>query len=519
MQLWTLPVLLVDCQTTGATPAHGALLEIAWSATCAAEALAPIAATLVALPDGADIPPAVRRLTGIEPPMLVSAPAPGEVARRLIDATGERALLAHFARFERPFLATLLGAPPEPLLCTHEIARRLLPDLPRRSLRALAGYFGRSLAEEKRAADHVRGTAVVWRGLVERLAAAGVDTLPELTAWLAAPAPRAGGPRHFPLPRARRLALPDAPGVYRLHGGDGRVLYVGKATSLRDRVNSYFRGRRGHAERTLELVSQVHAVEVTVTPSALEAALLETDEIKRHAPPYNQRLRARDRGVAFATRSLDALAAAPDAAHPVGPLPAGPGPLRLGALAAGAADPFGFASLDAETRAAGLALFRARHGLDEPPRLAPLLALGRALWRADDEAEAEGDADEAPEPAAGWTPERVAGAAERLVTLVARDVRRAAWLARLTDATVRWRGRDGAPRTLHFAGGRPAPRPPAARRPRLARLADFDLATFDRLATLAAEIRRLAREGRLDAVTTGFEGLDGAAVLATARSH
>ena len=51
------------------------------------------------------------------------------------------------------------GEPPLDIVCTHDIARRLFPDLPRRSLRALAGYLGRGVGVLRRSADHVEATA------------------------------------------------------------------------------------------------------------------------------------------------------------------------------------------------------------------------------------------------------------------------------------------------------------------------------------------------------------------------
>ena len=83
-------------------------------------------------------------------------------------------------------------------------------------------------------------------------------------------------------PRDVRLALPDGPGVYRMLRISGDVLYVGKATSLHHRVNSYFRKQKGIHERTLEMLSQARDLSFVVTESPLEAALLEPDEIKRH---------------------------------------------------------------------------------------------------------------------------------------------------------------------------------------------------------------------------------------------
>jgi excinuclease ABC subunit C len=60
------------------------------------------------------------------------------------------------------------------------------------------------------------------------------------------------------------------PGVYRMLGKEGEILYVGKARHLRNRVSSYFHGR-AHGDRTLAVVSQVASVEVTVTASETEA--------------------------------------------------------------------------------------------------------------------------------------------------------------------------------------------------------------------------------------------------------
>ena len=81
-------------------------------------------------------------------------------------------------------------------------------------------------------------------------------------------------------------ALPAKPGVYRMLGADDRILYVGKARHLKNRVSSYFHGR-AHADKTQALLVQVERVEVTVTASETEALLLEHNLIKRHRPRYN----------------------------------------------------------------------------------------------------------------------------------------------------------------------------------------------------------------------------------------
>src|SRR5918994_3695426 len=175
-----LEVLVVDCQATAAAP-RGHLLEIGW-ARVLGTSIAHAHASLIARPDGVQIPPVVARITGISEHMMRSA-VDGRCAWR--ELTDQAARLTqqpaptviHFARFEQPFLRTLAaGVFPLDVVCTRDIARRLLPNLPRCSLRALAGYFGRAVGSLRRSADHVEATAFVWQELVGLLETKGVST-------------------------------------------------------------------------------------------------------------------------------------------------------------------------------------------------------------------------------------------------------------------------------------------------------------------------------------------------------
>ena len=85
--------------------------------------------------------------------------------------------------------------------------------------------------------------------------------------------------------------LSNDSGVYRLHDRFGRVLYVGKARSLRKRVASYFRPSEQLTPKTRALMSHTDSVEVTVTRTETEALLLENNLIKEHRPRYNIVLR------------------------------------------------------------------------------------------------------------------------------------------------------------------------------------------------------------------------------------
>ncbi len=85
-------------------------------------------------------------------------------------------------------------------------------------------------------------------------------------------------------------ALPNLPGVYKMLNKSGEILYVGKAKSLKNRVNSYFAKTIEHP-KTQALVQRIDDIEIIITRSETEALLLEQNLIKNHRPPYNIILR------------------------------------------------------------------------------------------------------------------------------------------------------------------------------------------------------------------------------------
>lgn len=90
----------------------------------------------------------------------------------------------------------------------------------------------------------------------------------------------------------RKLAdLPSKPGVYLHKDAKGRVLYVGKAKVLRNRVRSYFQKGASHDAKTKILVSKIVDFDIIITRSEVEALLVESNFIKQYRPPYNVVLR------------------------------------------------------------------------------------------------------------------------------------------------------------------------------------------------------------------------------------
>jgi len=516
--LSSLDVLVVDCQATAPSPTNGHLLEVGWGSVRTDRDEVAVESRLVTPPEGTTLPKQVRRVTGISDEELAAGSSAESVWAELVAAADRIAgvggsekcpTIIHFSRFEEPYLRFLGGGAnesfPLEIVCTHEIARRLLPRLPRRGLRALAGFFGHAVPDGRRAAHHVEATAAVWRRIVGQLEHdVGVRTLEDLDAWLSTSTPPRAptAPRHeYPMPAKRRRALPDRPGVYRMLRASGDILYIGKATSLRQRVATYFQKSTKHADHILEMLTQAHDVETFVTGSALEAALEETDQIKRHVPAYNKALRPEGRRLVFATKDFTQLSETADGAHRLGPLPDSDALAAASRLARASTDdvsasetvavPDAYAPTE-DTLFRGLAIYRAAGGSRS------VLVYGAALWR-----ERQRLVDAQPEPelrlkveydegVERWTPESVAARLGELAARASHLVRRAHWLSILSESSLEWdRG------VIGFRGGvirsrsdrvisRPRNAPFEERRKR------FDLAAYDRMTVLLKELRRLA---------------------------
>ncbi|MFN8110687.1 MAG: excinuclease ABC subunit UvrC [Thermoleophilia bacterium] len=120
--------------------------------------------------------------------------------------------------------------------------------------------------------------------------------------------------------REQLAQLPDRPGIYIYRDADDRVLYVGKAKSLRKRVLSYFQAplrpdqtldtslpmaaRAGQHPKVDDMVSRIHRLETIVTAGEGEALILEANLVKRHRPPFNVKLRD-DKSYPYIAISMD----------------------------------------------------------------------------------------------------------------------------------------------------------------------------------------------------------------------
>lgn len=391
MKLFDAHLLFLDLQTTGASPATGAPLEIAWAQGCAHDHQhSGVRQYLLKQPDEAPIPKRIQSVTGITEQDMGQAVSWNEVESKLCSSLAEshvQSFVIHYAQFEIPFLNVLLSENDTNwgTICTHQIARRLFPNLPSRGIRGLAGYLGFPLDECKRAETHVSATFAIWKHLCSLLAERGVTTESELRDWLVATPPLKRTAYEYPLDRGLRLSLPDCPGIYKMMSSRGDVLYVGKATSLKDRVNSYFRGRKNRDSRKLEMLTQAWDIQFETCPTVLEASLLEVHEIKRLSPPYNIALNTGLRPLLFYSADFMSQSHEQSMSHPLGPFRSefvlDAFICLLSSLLTEQWNPIIFSEeLPIELIEEGFQFFRQKHGVEPGQLLNPRSALALGAW-------------------------------------------------------------------------------------------------------------------------------------------
>lgn len=321
------PFVVVDLETTGHRPDDEGVTELG---AIRLEGLREVGRFQTLVHPGRSIPSFVTKLTGISDAMVARAPVIRDVIGEFAAFASGAVLVAHNAAFDarlldhasRRHLGRPLGLPH---LCTVRLAQRLLPELRRTSLEALGEHFGLSPSRRHRAMADAEMTVELLARFIAMLQERGVCDVQGLIDAQGDPA----SPRRLEVHVAQSdlEELPEAPGVYRLIGREEEPLFIGRSENLRERVLQYFLGADHGSDRQLALISKTYEVSFTRCGSALEAALLEADQIHRFEPPYNRGDRHLPRGffVKVSTRAgfprvFVAGRVAPDGALYIGPL-------------------------------------------------------------------------------------------------------------------------------------------------------------------------------------------------------
>lgn len=554
-------VLAIDCQATHNNPSIGHLAEIGWVKTQATHpfdhemTIENAKSHLVKMEKQSQMPNQFSRITGINSEEMKEAISKKIIWQRLDRAAKKTAsdnhgicpTVIHFSRYESPYLEQLhqefasKQEFPFTIVCTHKIVSRLYPWLPRKSLRASAGFFGFSLPNLRRSLHHVVATAFIWNHVVRILEEKEkIAAFEELQDWLCnspTPAHSKQHTREYPMEMAFRQDLPDKPGIYKMYRSTGDLLYIGKAKSLKHRVNSYFHKKGRHAEHILEMLSQAQNLSTTVTQTAMEAAVRESDEIKLHSPPYNRALQPNERHLYFYSKNLKSKQFEPDIQHPIGPFPSN---IKMESLAKlidvlnGKIRKFNPRMIEAildtplkyaperECFTSGLETFKKEYcyHMEPPINVRHIMKWGTQFWKEKlieqelekaikkaDEAQEDGEQEKMEE---GWTLERVFKALKRKIRMSSFQMRRSRWFCRLSESSLSWSKANDAEEgkyililkngSTKFLSHNPTSDVldilPGHKKTIVEKQANFDIATYDRMRIVTTEMRRIIQEDR-----------------------
>lgn len=229
------------------------------------------------------IQPFVVGLTGINNDMLRYAPKFYEVAKRVIEITEGCIIVAHNALFDYRLLRLefqRLGYDYQrKTLCTVELSKQLLPNMPSYSLGKLTKSLGIPIVDRHRAVGDAQATVKLFQLLLnkdsdKKIVRSNIRLKPKKS-------------------KDKALieivdSLPSETGVYYMHDAEGKVIYVGKSKNIRARLNQHFTGEN---PKSKQIQNKVDSVSYDLTGNELLALLLENYEIKKLKPKYNQALK------------------------------------------------------------------------------------------------------------------------------------------------------------------------------------------------------------------------------------
>lgn len=270
---------IVDIETTGSHPQDNGITEIA-ILLHNGEKVEDRFETLIN--PGRRIPPYVSQLTGITDQMTSTAPGFQEVAEKIYHLLQNRIFIAHNVNFDYSFVKYHLRTAgyewmPKKL-CTLKLSRKAFPDLHKYGLGHICRALDIPVENRHRAGGDAAATAILFDKILET----GGEKL--IRDFLKKENREQILPPNLPAEQIK--TLPYTPGVYYFHDGKGKVIYVGKAKNLRQRVIGHFTGLNTGKKRQ-EFLRQIYSISHKECGTEFIASIFESVEIKRLWPIYN----------------------------------------------------------------------------------------------------------------------------------------------------------------------------------------------------------------------------------------
>lgn len=230
-----------------------------------------------------NIPYYITGLTGITSEMVVDAPSFKEVADEIFKRLDGKIFVAHNAHFDYAFLKKEFEGVginwQSKKLCTVRLSRKIIPGLRSYNLGSLSESLGIQILNRHRAGGDAAATVKIFDQLLRR----------DRDSYILKTLKRNSGETILPpnLPKEEFDRLPFLPGVYYFHNARGNVIYVGKAINIKKRITGHFTGDAREWSRS-KIRNEIHHISYELTGNELIALILESQEIRRLWPKYNQ---------------------------------------------------------------------------------------------------------------------------------------------------------------------------------------------------------------------------------------
>jgi DNA polymerase III subunit epsilon len=270
---------IVDIETTGSYAAANGITEISIH-VFDGEKVVEKFETLIN--PGQPIPRYIQAFTGINDEMVANAPKFEEVAGNIYTILHDKIFIAHNVNFDYSFVKNHLNECGFDLnskkLCTVRLSRKIFPGFPSYSLGNLCHSLGITINDRHRAGGDTEATVKVFQLLLQN------DKEQHIQKSLLRNSKEQILPPNVPKDHFDRL--PYSPGVYYFHNEKGKIIYVGKATNIRYRINSHF-SNNSESRQKQNFLRYTFAISFQPCATELMACILESTEIKKLWPIFN----------------------------------------------------------------------------------------------------------------------------------------------------------------------------------------------------------------------------------------
>ncbi|MCK6606645.1 MAG: GIY-YIG nuclease family protein [Ignavibacteriaceae bacterium] len=279
---------ILDVETTGMKPPHDRIIEIALIIIKNGKAVNKFETLLN---PGVLIPPFITDMTGITNEAVYNAPVFSEAADKILELIENTIIVGHNIAFDLRFLNSELQIAgfekvKTPSVCTLKLAHRIHPELHKKSLGSLAAHLRIKQKSAHRAFDDTLVTAKVFLKFVQKIKEEyNLEYLRDLLNFQYTPVKKIVKKEIASASKNVLSFIPDLPGVYEFVNKSGKVIYIGKAKSLRERLADYYREYAPGKSKLI--VHKASKIRLNATNTELTALFLESEMIKEFDPRFN----------------------------------------------------------------------------------------------------------------------------------------------------------------------------------------------------------------------------------------